>query len=181
MTSLRFRMLAFGLGLAAMTQHQVALAQAKAEACIAQADLSDAVVYTMPILAQAVQSKCAATLSPNGFMATNSAAFLAPYVAQQSKAWPGAMRMLSQFAGDDKEGAGMIAMLAVLPPDTVRPLVDAIVEQKVAEEIKPTDCARIERGVELMAPLPPENVGGLLTFILDIAKVENPRLCPATR
>ena len=35
----------------------------------------------------------------------------------------------------------------------------------------------IERAMELLAPLPPENLGGLLTFILDVTDVKEPAIC----
>lgn len=90
--------------------------------------------------------------------------------------------MLSQFGGKGgAEADEMMAMFQTLPPETVRPLFDAVIEQKVAEEIKVGDCAKIERGVELLSPLPPENVGGLITFLLDVAKVDNPKVCPAAK
>lgn len=175
-----FRAAALCLGVFAAMQHQVALAQAEAAACIEQADLADGVIYAMPILTKAVRGKCGTNLSSSGFMARQGDAFVAPYVARQAAAWPGALRMLSQFGGgDDREAADMMQMLGTLPADSVRPLFDAIIEQKVAEEIKVGDCTKIERGVELLSPLPPENVSGLVTFLLDLAKVDNPKMCPA--
>lgn len=179
MASIRTRAVILGLGLAAMAQHQVAFAQSTAEQCIAQADISDAVVYAMPILTAGMRSKCGATLAPEGFIATQGDAFVAPYAARQNAAWPGALRMLSQFAGSGAEAGEMMSMFQSLPADTVRPLFDAIIEQKIAEEIKVADCGKIERGVELLAPLPPQNVSGLVTFLLDVAKVDNPKICPA--
>ena len=179
MGKFRFRTLVLGLGMAAMLPHQVALAQSDAKACVEQADLADAVVYAMPLLTQAMRNKCSDSLSSSGFMAREGDAFVAPYAARQDAAWPGALRMLSQFAGNEKEGADMMQMFSALPAETVRPLFDAIIEQKVAEEIKVADCGKIERGVELLAPLPPENVSGLVTFLMDLAKVGNPKLCPA--
>ena len=181
MTSIRTRAAILALGLAAMTQHQIAYAQASAEKCIAQADVSDAVVYAMPILTAGMRSKCGDTLSPGGFMATQGDAFVAPYAERQTAAWPGALRMLSQFGDSGAEAGEMMAMFQSLPADTVRPLFDAIIEQKIAEEIKLTDCGKIERAVELLAPLPPENVSGIVTFLLDVAKVDNPKICPADK
>lgn len=170
---------AFALSLAALLSAQAAQAQAEAKACVQQADLADAVVYAMPILTKAVRGKCGSALSSSGFMARQGDAFIAPYVERQPAAWPGAMRLLAQFAGDAGEGADMMQMFNSLPPETVRPLFDAIIEQKVAEEIKVADCGKIERGVELLSPLPPENVSGLVTFLFDLAKVDNPKICPA--
>lgn len=182
MTPTRFRAIACVLGLAAMLPHHAAYAQSSAAQCVAQADLADGVIYAMPILTAAVRGKCAGSLSADGFMAKQGDAFIAPYVARQNAAWPGALRLLSQFgARGGGEGDEMLATIQTLPPEAVRPLFDALIGQKLAEEIKVADCARIERGVSLLAPLPPENVSGLVTFVLEIAKVDNPKICPAAQ
>lgn len=178
MIKARTKALAAGLCLLALSQHQVAAAQQQAQ-CVEQADLADAVIYAVPILTKAVRGKCGDALASDGFMNRSGDAFAAPYAERQAAAWPGALRLLSQFAGADKDGAEVMAMFGTLPAETVRPLFDAIIEQKVAEGIKTADCGKIERGVELLAPLPPENVSGLVAFLLDMTKVENPRLCPA--
>ena len=166
------------LCLAALSQHEVAVAQKNAT-CVERADLADGVTYAIPMLMKAVRSKCGTTLSDSGFMATKGDAFVKPFADRQSAIWPGALRLLMTFAGSDKEAKEVSGMFRDLPPETVRPLFDAIIEQKVAKDIKLADCARIERGVELLAPLPVENIGGLVTFLVEMAKVKNPELCPA--
>lgn len=169
---------AVACALAALAQSQIALAQQ----CIAQQDVSDGVIYAMPSLVQAFETKCAGELADDGFLATSDDTFLAPYRAQQQDSWPGAMRLLMQLAGtgDSAEGGdGAIGkMLEALPSDAVQPFVDAIIVQELSKEVKLQDCAKIERGIELIAPLPPENTGQLVVFILDITGVENPSLCP---
>lgn len=180
MKSTRLRAAALGIGLVAVIPHQAALAQADAAACIAQADMSDGVIYAMPIIVTAVRNKCEGSLATSDFLATKGDAFIAPYVSRQSAAWPGAMRVLSQFGGSSSaDTANMMSMMQTLPPETVRPLIDAVIEQKLAEEIKIADCKKIERGIALMAPLPPENLAGLVTFLLEVTKVDDPKMCPA--
>lgn len=169
------------LGVLALTQHQMAVAQKNTPACVERADLADAITYAVPMLVKAVRTKCAGTLSPSGFMAQQSDAFIKPFADKQTAAWPGALRLLNQFAGSDKSAREAMAMFKDLPADSVRPLFDAIIEQKVAGDIKLADCAKIERGVELLAPLPTDNVAGLVTFLVELAKVKNPELCPARR
>lgn len=171
------RKLAAAVALLAMGQSQVAMAQE----CIEQQDLSDAVVYAMPLLTDAFMSKCDGELAADGFMLTQGEEFAAPYRAQQDRNWPAASRLLAKFAAGDDEAQGnneMAAMLGSLPEEAVRPFVDAIIVQKVSEEIKLADCGKIERGVALLAPLPPENTGGLAAFLFDMAGVKNPSMCP---
>lgn len=151
-------------------------AQAQQTRCVDPRDLSDAVVYTMPSLVDAYRTKCAATMSGKGFLAREGERFSARFAALADRSWPGAYRLLESFAatGTNRD---LVQAFEQLPPETLRLVVDTIVIQKVAQEIKVKDCARIDRGVELLAPLPVENVGGLISFIVEMAGVENPSLC----
>ena len=57
--------------------------------------------------------------------------------------------------------------------------LDGDVAEQAAGEIKGESCGRIERGLELVSPLPAENVGGLAAFIFELADVKAPAVCPA--
>jgi hypothetical protein len=172
------RIIAPVLALAALATAQTA--QAQEQTCVAAADLGDAVVYAMPIAFDAAQNACANRLSRDGFMATGGQTFIANFRAGQDKAWPGAFRLLKTFmANDDASGEddNINAMIGALPEDALRPFVDGLVGQMIAKEIKGDSCTKIERGLELISPLPTENVGGLFAFIADIADLKNPPIC----
>lgn len=159
--------------------------QAQQQTCIAAADLGDSVLYAMPIAYDSVGTTCAKQLKRDGFMATGGDAFIEKFRAKQDSAWPGAFRLLKSFMATEASGeagsdADMTAMIAALPEESLRPFIDGIVGQKLAAEIKPESCAKIERGMELLSPLPAENVAGLVAFILEIAEVKEPAICGAT-
>ncbi len=171
---------------AALAPVQIAHAQQQAQAgpvCVSQDDLTDAVIYAMPVLTDSFRAKCSAELPADGFMATRGDAFVAPYVERQDASWPGTARVLTVFATrkDGSNGgslAGLADLFETLDPETARPFVDAVIGTMIAKELKLEDCTKVERGIALLAPLPPENVGGLVTFIMDLADVKNPELCP---
>lgn len=174
------RFIAPTLAIAALASATAAQAQQKA--CVNPADLSDAVVYVMPVAFDAARTVCGAQLSRDGFMAREGDAYIANFRAGQDKAWPGAFRFLKTFmdqggAGQGAKSKDMEAMLSAMPADTLRPFVDALVGQMIAAEIKPASCGKIERGLELVSPLPTENVGGLVSFIVELADVKNPPVC----
>jgi hypothetical protein len=54
-----------------------------------------------------------------------------------------------------------------------------MVGQMIAGEIKPENCGKIERAIELLDPLPAENYVGLVTFIIELIELKNPSICPA--
>lgn len=171
------RMIAPVLALAALASAQTA--QAQQQACVAQKDLSDAVIYAMPIAYDAARNACANRFTKTGFIATRGDTYIAKFRAAQDKAWPGAFRMLKVFMADDTAGeaADMAPMLESLPEEALRPFVDALVGQEIAKQIKGDSCTKIERGVELLSPLPTDNVGGLVAFIADLSDLKSPPIC----
>jgi len=176
------RPIASALALAALAAAQTG--QAQQPACMAAADLSDAVVYAMPIAFDSTRTACANRLAPSGFMATRGEAFITQFRAGQDRAWPGALRLLKSFmnqenAVEDTGGMDLGAMLSGMPEDAMRPFVDALVGQMIAEEIKGDSCSKIERGLELLSPLPVDNVGGLIAFLAEVSDLENPPICGA--
>ena len=169
------------LALSALATSQAAMAQS--QACVAPDDMADAVVYAMPIAYDAASTACANRFSANGFMKTRGDAYIASFREGQATAWPGAFRFLKTFMAK-KEGAeggemDMGAMIAGMPEDALRPFVDAFVGQMIAAEIKGDSCGKIERALELLSPLPSENIGGLVAFLMQLTDSKDPPLCPA--
>lgn len=159
-------------------------AQAQQTPCVQPADLADAVVYVIPVAYDAARTACANRFAASGFIARDGDAWIAPFREGQDKAWPGALRFLKTFMEQDggPEGgkdAEMAAMIASLPEDALRPFVDALVGQAIAGEIKPDSCGKIERGLELLSPLPSDNLGGLVAFVVELAEIKNPPVCGA--
>lgn len=174
------RIIAPALALTALAS--ATAAQAQQQPCVNPADLSDAVVYVMPVAFDAAKTVCGASLAKGGFMAREGDAYIAQFRDGQAKAWPGAFRFLKTFmeqggAGTAAGDADMAAMLSAMPADALRPFVDALVGQMIAGEIKSDSCGKIERGLELLSPLPRENMGGLAAFVVELSGVKNPSVC----
>lgn len=175
------RSLAPALALAALAQAPAAHA-AQAQNCIAPADLTDTMIYVMPIAYDAARVACAGQFNNQGFFAGRGEQFMSGFRARQNGAWPGAFRTLKlalakQNAEADRNDVDLLAMAQSLPEASLRPFVDGMVGQMIAKEIKPTSCGKIERGMELVSPLPVENVAGLMGFVLELVDLGNPAIC----
>lgn len=171
------------LALAALATAQTAQAQQQAS-CVAATDLGDTVVYALPIAYDAARNACVNRFARDGFVARDGEAFIAGFRARQDSAWPGAFRLLKVFMAQQDPGqagseAEIGALIAALPEANLRPFVDGLVGQMIAREIKPDSCSKIERGLEMLSPLPTDNVAGLFTFIAEIADLKNPTICAA--
>ena len=166
----------------ALSTAQTAQAQ---QTCYSPDDLADAAVYMMPIAYDSAKSTCAKRLKADGFMARSGDKFIAPFRAKQAKAWPGAFRVMKkQLAGrsfSGMSGKDIVAMVSTMPTSAVRPLADGMIGQMIAGEIKPAQCGQIERGMELLSPLPPENIAQLFPLVADFASLSNFKLCTTNK
>lgn len=159
--------------------------QASAQECISQAQISNLAIYAVPLLVDGVQGKCVGQLPSDGFLATSGAEFTAPYTHLQDSVWPEAREGFMYFAanggkqdeGMQGEGLANAQLLRSLPDEALRPLFDAIITQKVGESVKLGDCHKVERALELMAPLPPENTGELIALLVSAVGKQEPKVC----
>lgn len=106
---------------------------------------------------------CKPHLSANGYFATRGNEFLDRYAARKDGNWPMAKAAFLKLGGNGD--AKMADTFSKLPDEAVKPFVEAMVGELVGSEIKPDQCKAIERGVRLLAPLPPENTAELVSFI----------------
>ena len=168
------------LAVAALTSAQVAQAQ---EICVEPADLEDAITYAMPIAYDAVMQSCDTRYSQDSFMRSGGLSFTNQFRDKQDAAWPGAFALIQVFmareAGAESEQATS-ALFESLPEEALRPFIDGIVQQGVMQEVKPDTCGDIEHALELLAPLPVENFSGILSFIAQMADLDNPPICSTT-
>ncbi|WP_237488976.1 hypothetical protein [Tsuneonella aeria] len=157
-------------------------AMAQAKPCLTEREVAQIAIYSVPAAVEGVRAKCANRLSSNGFLATRGNAFAARYAALQAETWPTAKAGVLRVIGSQATGAqstGPAAMFAALPDESVRPLVDAIIAQKIGESIKPAECANVERGMQIASALAPRDSGAMIAFVLAMIKPRNLAMCPA--
>lgn len=164
------------LALCSLTSAQALQAQ---NVCVAPEDAADAVVYMMPLAYEAAKVTCESELGDESFLFSSAGeAFAEKFRGQQDARWAGTIRLFRVFINKEQdENDAMGEMIVNLPDDALRPFVDGIMQPIISQEIKPESCAKIDRVVELMSPLPAENVGGLIAFILPEVDVKDPPIC----
>ena len=149
--------------LAALTLPATAQAQTEMTPEATQA----AVRYALPHLLAGVRSTCGPKLSRDGYLAKNGAALLARYSQGSEAAWPAARSALMEFGSE--KNSDMTQMFAQMPDSALRPFIDAMISSMVATKIKADNCADVERGLELLAPLPAENIAGIIGFVIELS------------
>ena len=160
---------------------QPSLVAAQAQSCVTEQEVSAIAIYSVPSLVQAVRQRCGGELVSSGYLARRGDSLSARYVALQPAVWPRAKAGLFKlFAGRASANSGLDTF-STLPDDAVRPFVDALIVQESAPRIAVKNCTRIERVIEVMAPIDPEIAGTLLGVLVGFADSSRIPVCPARR
>lgn len=145
-------------------------APALAEPDLSGPEVESAVRFALPALFDGFRSTCSTELSPDGYVALNADRLAVKFAEDADAHWPEAKEIMFELGTDqgvDKE------MLVEMPDDALKPFVTAILVQMAATKIEPAQCIDIERGLELIDPLPADNIAGLVGFLIEMASNDN--------
>ncbi len=184
----RIRSAIAAIALSALAYAPVAAAQE----CVSEAEVADLFIYAMPPALNSAWNSCSDRLQPNGFFSTGGASSLAgKYTALQNGSWPRAKRALllmlaspiaqAEFRSSEMPAVDPNRLLSSLPDDVARPLVDAIIVEKVAASMKPQHCRNVERFASAIAPIEPRTAAVLIGTIMGLVDVKEPKICVANQ
>lgn len=139
--------------------------QASAGRCVTAAEANAFMSFAMPDVLDGVLQQCRSHVAVTGFFSKSGAGLVEKYRRGQDSHWPGAKAAFFKIADNDPG----VASLKIMPDSVVKPLVSFGATAKATNEIKSDDCGKIERMVEAMAPLPPENTATIVSALLEIA------------
>lgn len=174
------RSLLAALCAASLAAQPVAAQAQQTRPCMTEQEVSAIAIYSVPSLLQAVRLRCNGELSATGYLAQRGDALSARYVALQPGVWPRAKSGLLKLFAGQADGQGL-ETVSTLPDEAVRPLVDALIVQETSPKIAVRNCSRIERVIEVMAPIDPEVAGNLIGLLVGFADSEKLPVCPARR
>jgi hypothetical protein len=165
MRKIAFRTAA-ALALVASTQPLAAQTQA-AQPCLTRPELRGMVAYFLPTVLQSAIDTCTKKLSPESYMLARAPKLLTTLEAGRSEAWPMAKVAFVKIGGSDNKDVG--GLFESLPEEAVRPLIEAVIAQKLGSTIKPESCGDIDRVMAPLEPLPASNLVDVLTEAMAIA------------
>jgi len=144
------------------------LASAADSACLTKAEASSLVTYALPEAITAAGERCRTTLPANAFLPTQGARLAARYGVQKEKSWPAAKSAFLKLSTSGKDNGQASGFIAQMPDPSLRTIVDAAVEGGVSQAIPLKACGKLDLAVDLLSPLPPENMAGIVTLIVDL-------------
>lgn len=156
--------------------------QVSAQECIQPAEAQALMHFAMPDVLDGVMKQCQPHLAPTGFVAKSGAGMVARYRDGSDAKWPLAKTAFFKIAGKDATGMTMKAM----PDSVLKGLISFGITAKATNEISSDNCGRVERLMEALSPLPPENTATVITLLLEIGAPKDSKgksdlsICPAS-
>ena len=130
------------------------------------AEVSAATRYALPHAFDGFMTSCFDSLAPDGYAVTNADRLRVKFADGAEASWPGAKDLMMSMARE--EAGEMSTLLEMMEDDDLRPFVDGLITSLVASEIPTDDCEMIERGLEILDPMPADNVAMMVGFIIEL-------------
>jgi hypothetical protein len=153
--------------LALVASAQLQAAQTQAQTCLTRPELRGMVAYFLPTVLESTIETCSQRLTPDSYMLARAPRLLTTLEAGRSQAWPMAKAAFVKLGDDGKTSTA--ELFAALPEEAVRPLIEAVIIQKLGTTIKPDSCGDIDRVMAPLEPLPAANLIDVLTEAMAIA------------
>ena len=127
--------------------------------------------YALPFVFQGFVTRCSVELESDGYVAANEERLTLKFADGASESWPVAKSLMMELTS--QEAGEMSAIFDMLDDESLRPFVDGMIEGMVAQEMKVEDCGTIERALEILDPLPADNVAALAGFLVEMGMNED--------
>jgi hypothetical protein len=158
-------------------------AQAAEPPCLTAREFTDLSSYALPSIITGTAQRCSSTLAANAFLKRDGSALAARYATAKPAAWPGAKNAFLKLSGGANSDTANL--FKALPDNKLQPMVDALVEGLIAQQVPAERCRTIDAAVRLLAPLPPQNTAELIALAVGLGsrsgggKLGKLTICPA--
>lgn len=155
-----------------------------AKQCLTPKEAQGLVSFALPDIITSISTKCAPSLGPDSYLSRSGADLAGRHRVVAETSWPSAKLAVRKFMDTD------VTFLNSLSDDVLKGMLTAGISTAIVKDVKTTQCRDINRIVQVLAPLPAENMSQLVGIVLElssrppaqaaVAKTKAPfSICPA--
>jgi hypothetical protein len=145
---------------AALTAGSVAQSAAQtAKPCVTPADAHSVVMFALPDVVRTTMERCRPHLPASAYLIKSGGALANTYRGVANAAWAKAKPVLLKAIHQP--------LMRNMPDSVGKPFFGGAIGAMASERVQPTDCDTVNRAVEALAPLPPENMAILIGLIIE--------------
>jgi hypothetical protein len=141
-----------------LISHQTASAQT-ARKCVTPDEAQNVVMFALPDVMLNTVERCRPHLTPTSYLLKSGGSLANTYRAVADTAWGKAKPVLFRLINEP--------VMRAMPDNVVKPFFGGAVGSLAADRVQPSDCDAINRAVEALAPLPPQNMAMLIGLVIE--------------
>ena len=141
-----------------------------AKACLTSPEAEALVTYALPSAIRSMTTKCTPVLPATTALIQSGPIIAARYQVDADKAWPVARVAFDKISGLD--------FSTTVGEPAAKGLIEAAVGAGLADKVKPADCRRVDRIVDILQPLPTRNMAMLITTLVEIDTADRQKKPP---
>lgn len=138
--------------------------------CLTEAQVEAMTLFALPPLLEGAAKACAPALPANSYLMNGGKALGQTLAAESSTHWAAAGPAVTMMGGKE--------FPAGLSETTARGLIHDLVLNGLSTAKGREQCGRIDRAADLLSPLPPRNLAGLVVLAVGIASDEKATKVP---
>jgi hypothetical protein len=135
--------------------------------CLTQAQVEAMTLFALPPLLEGAAKACVPALPAESYLMNGGRTLARTLAAESSTHWATASAAVTMLGGKD--------FPAGLSETTARGLIHDLVLNGLSTAKGRAQCQRIDRAADLLSPLPPSNLAGLVILGVEIASEEESR------
>lgn len=139
-------------------------AQQSQRPCLTQSQVEAMTLFALPPLLEGAAKACAPALPADSYLMNGGRTLARTLAAESSTHWAGASSAVAMVGGKD--------FPAGLSETTARGLIHDLVLNGLSSPKGREQCGRIDRAADLLSPLPPRNLAGLVVLGVELATLE---------
>jgi hypothetical protein len=134
-----------------------------AKQCLTPKEAQGLVSFALPDVITSISTKCAPSLGPDSYLSRSGTDLAGRYRVVADTSWPSAKLAVRKFMDADA------TFLNSLPDDVLKGILTAGISTAIVKDVKTTQCGNINRIVQVLAPLPAENMSQLVGIVLELS------------
>ncbi|MET0308865.1 MAG: hypothetical protein ABW023_09185 [Sphingomonas sp.] len=136
--------------------------------CVTPAEADAIFTALAPAMLRAVRDSCVEALPAEAYLVARGDQLIARYAAPAEPAKPVAVAAVAKILGPKAEGQ--------VSPELFDSMAAPMIASMLSASIKPDKCPTINRVAELLDPLPPANLSGLVVLVIQLASKDDSKL-----
>jgi hypothetical protein len=139
--------------------------QTSSPPCLGRAEVNEVTYFLLPIALDELADKCRPALPANAYLLNGGRALSTRLKADSGAHWAAAMQALAKVGGSPVPRG--------VTQETTTQLFREMARGEFLGKLKPENCRDVNEVTELMAPLPVENIGGLVALLIRLGTADS--------